>query len=119
MDVKLNSSEIKIMNVIWDEGDIPAKRISDVLKEDTGWTLNTTYTFIKRCISKGAIERREPHFICHALIEREQVQAYETKALIDKLFGSSADKLFASMLSGKVLTPEEIQRLKKMVNEME
>lgn len=23
---------------------------------------------IKRCIKKGAIERSEPHFMCHALI---------------------------------------------------
>lgn len=54
MDIKLFDSELKIMNVLWKEGDVTAKHISDVLKEETGWNMNTTYTLIKRCIKKGA-----------------------------------------------------------------
>ena len=68
MSIKLFDSELKIMNVLWQEGDCTAKYISDVLKEETGWNMNTTYTLIKRCIQKGAIERSEPNFMCHALI---------------------------------------------------
>ena len=56
------------MNVLWAQGDVSAKHISNVLKEEIGWNMNTTYTLIKRCIKKGAIERLEPNFICHALI---------------------------------------------------
>lgn len=63
MSVKLFDSERKIMNVLWKEGDCTAKYISDVLKEEVGWNMNTTYTLIKRCIKKGAIERSEPHFL--------------------------------------------------------
>ena len=68
MDIKLFHSELKIMNVLWTQGDVTAKHISNVLKEEIGWNMNTTYTLIKRCIKKGAIERLEPNFICHALI---------------------------------------------------
>ena len=68
MDIKLFDSELKIMNVLWTQGDVSAKHISNVLKEEIGWNMNTTYTLIKRCIKKGAIERLEPNFICHALI---------------------------------------------------
>ena len=42
MNVKLFDSELKIMNVLWKEGDTTAKHISDVLKEETGWNMNTT-----------------------------------------------------------------------------
>ena len=52
MSVKLFDSELKIMNVLWQEGDCTAKHISDVLKEETGWNMNTTYTLIKRCIRR-------------------------------------------------------------------
>ncbi len=75
MAVKLFDSELKVMDVLWKEGDMPAKQISDILKESTGWNMNTTYTVIKKCIAKGAIERREPNFLCHALIARDVVQA--------------------------------------------
>ena len=81
MDVKLFDSELKVMTVLWKEGDATAKHISDVLKEEVGWNMNTTYTLIKRCMKKGAIERSEPNFMCHALISQEEVQKAETQEL--------------------------------------
>lgn len=118
MDVKLVDFELKVMNVLWREGDATAKHISDVLKEETGWNMNTTYTLINRCIKKGAIARFEPNFMCHALIPKEEVQILETEALLDKIFDGSADKLFATLLGRKKLSKEEIGNLKKMVEEL-
>lgn len=63
--------------------------------------MNTTYTLIKRCIKKGAIERSEPNFMCHALIPKEEVQEAETKELVDKIYDGSVDKLFAALLGRK------------------
>lgn len=119
MSVKLFDSELKIMNVLWQEGDCTAKHISDVLKDETGWNMNTTYTLIKRCISKGAIERTEPNFMCRALIPKEEVQEAETNELIDKVYDGSADKLFAALLGRKKLSKEQIQKLKDIVGELE
>ena len=56
MQSKLFDSELKVMGVLWREGDCTAKHISDVLKQEVGWNMNTTYTLIKRCIGKGAME---------------------------------------------------------------
>lgn len=119
MNVKLFDSELKVMGVLWREGDITAKRVSDILKEEAGWNMNTTYTLIKRCIGKGAIERREPHFICHALIPREEVQAAETDEFIDRIYDGSVDKLFAALIGRKKLSEEQIVRLRKIVEEGE
>lgn len=119
MEIKLFDSELKIMDVLWREGDTTAKHISDVLKEDTGWNMNTTYTLIKRCIKKGAIERTEPNFMCHALIPKKEVQEAETNELINKIYDGSADKLFAALLGRKKLTDEQIDKLKQIVGEFE
>lgn len=119
MEIKLFDSELKVMDVLWKAGDITAKKISDILKEQVGWNMNTTYTLIKRCIAKGAIERREPNFICHALIPKGQVQEQEMKELINKVFDGSADLLFASLLNRKNLSAEEIEKLKQIVNNLE
>lgn len=118
MEIKLFDSELKVMDVLWKEGDTTAKRISDILKELTGWNMNTTYTLIKRCIRKGAIERREPNFLCHALIAKEQVQEQETTELVNKVFDGSTDLLFASLLNRKNLSTEEIERLKQLVSKL-
>lgn len=115
MNIKLFDSELKVMNVLWREGDTTAKHISDVLKEETGWNMNTTYTLIKRCINKGAIERSEPNFMCHALIPKEEVQKAETNELIDKIYDGSANHLWAALLGKKHLSTEQIEKLKQMV----
>ena len=119
MDIKLFDSELKVMDVLWREGDATAKHIASVLNEEVGWNVNTTYTLIKRCIKKGAIERTEPNFMCHALIPKEDVQEAETDELINKIYDGSADKLFAALLGRKKLSREQIDKLKKMVDELE
>ena len=119
MDIKLFDSELKVMDVLWREGDTTAKRIAAVLNEEVGWNVNTTYTLIKRCIKKEAIERTEPNFMCHALIPKEEVQEAETNELINKIYDGSADKLFAALLGRKKLSKEQIDKLKKIVDEFE
>ncbi|MDR2771725.1 MAG: BlaI/MecI/CopY family transcriptional regulator, partial [Clostridiales Family XIII bacterium] len=55
MNVKLFDSELKVMDVLWQEGDLTAKGIAKILAGRIGWNKNTTYTVIKKCIDKGAI----------------------------------------------------------------
>src|SRR5699024_12248525 len=113
--MKLFDSELKVMGVLWREGDQTAKHISDILKTEIGWNMNTTYTVIKKCMAKGAIARSEPNFLCHALVSREAVQAAETEELIGKLFDGAPDQLFASLLGSQRLTREQIERLRRMI----
>ena len=85
MEVKLFDAELKVMDVLWEKGDTPAREIARKLTEELGWNVNTTYTLIKRCINKGAIRRSEPGFVCHALIPKAAVQEAETEELINKV----------------------------------
>ncbi len=119
MDGKLFDSELKVMNILWKEGDVEARHIAQMLEAEIGWNVNTTYTLIKRCIKKGAIERREPRFLCHALIPREAVQEAETNELINKIYDGSADKLFSALLGRKKLSAEQIKKLRQIVGELE
>ena len=117
--MKVFDSELKVMEVLWQRGDQTAKEIARILRESTGWNVNTTYTVIKKCVAKGAVERREPHFLCHALVTKEEVQAEETEALLGRLFDGSPDLLFASLLSRRRLTPEQIRDLRRLVDQLE
>lgn len=119
MAVKLFDSELKVMDVLWRYGDMTAKRLSDILKDETGWNMNTTYTVIKKCVAKGAIERTEPNFRCRALITKRDAQDAETDELIGKLYDGCADKLFAALLGRRRLSGEEIARLRRLVSELE
>ena len=90
--------------------DLSLREIARTLGEELGWNVNTTYTLIKRCMKKGAIERSEPGFLCHALIPKSAVQEAETDELINKVYDGSADKLFAA---------QQIEKLRQIVGDLE
>lgn len=118
MKIKLFDSELKIMEVVWKNGDLSAGQIAKILKEEIGWNRNTTYTVIKKCIAKGAIERYEPNFMCKPLIAKEEVQSYETDELINKMFDGSKEKFFSAFLDNESLTDNEISQLKQLVDRL-
>ena len=117
--MKLFDSELKVMDILWRKGDQTAKQIADLLREETGWNVNTTYTVIKKCVAKGAIQRTEPNFLCHPLLPKTEVQKAETDELIGKLFDGSADKLFSALLGRKKLTAEQLTALKEIVGDLD
>ena len=117
VDVKLFDSELKVMEVLWEQGAKTAKEIVDVLSERIGWNKNTTYTIIKKCIEKGAIERGEPGFLCTPLVTRDEVARSETEQLIDKMFGGSSELFFSSFLKNQGLSEADAARLARMIEE--
>lgn len=119
MQIKLGDSELKVMNVLWDEGDTTAKHISAVMTDKYGWNINTTYSLLKRCIKKGAVQRYEPNFMCHALVSREEIQKQETANFLEKFFDGSTDKLFSSLLGQKNLSRSQVEKIEQLISELE
>jgi BlaI family transcriptional regulator, penicillinase repressor len=118
MEIKLFDSELKVMEILWRDGATSAKKIAEVLKTQVGWSKTTTYTVIKKCIEKKAIERHEPNFVCHPLVSREQAREYETTGLINRMYDGAADQLIASLIGNRKLSPQEIERLRKLVDDL-
>ena len=119
MSIKLYDSELKVINLIWQQGELSAQQLAKLLADAFGWSKTTTYTVIKKLIDKGAIERTEPGFLCRALVSREQAQEAETNELIERLFGGSPDLLVSSLLSRKKLSAGEIERLRRLIDKAE
>lgn len=115
--MKLFDSELKVMEVLWEQGAKPARDIVDVLSDRIGWNKNTTYTVIKKCIEKGSIEREEPNFLCKPLVTKDEVAQSETEQLIDKMFGGSSELFFSSFLKNQGISEVDAARLAKMIKE--
>ncbi|MDE6881674.1 MAG: BlaI/MecI/CopY family transcriptional regulator, partial [Lachnospiraceae bacterium] len=76
--MKLFDSELKVMEVLWEQGTKSARDIVDVLSQRIGWNKNTTYTVIRKCIEKEAVSREDPGFLCTPLVTRDEVARSET-----------------------------------------
>lgn len=115
-EIRLHEGELNVMELLWSNKVLVAKDISKIIKEYIGWEKNTTYTYIKRLIDKGAITREDPGFLCRAAISKKQVQEIETSVLIKNLYNGSVATFIHDYFDGKSLSTEEILELNKVVN---
>lgn len=119
MCIKFFDSELHVMEVLWERGDCTAKEISEILNERIGWNINTTYTVIKKCIAKGAVERYGKNFMCKALVNKKQTQLYETRELIKRMFNGSKLQFFNTLINKETLTDEEIKDMRDLIDKLE
>ena len=115
---KLFDSELKVMEPLWEDGEQPAGALAKRLAESCGWNRNTTYTVVKKLIDKGAVERRDPGFVCVPRVTRQEVQRQETDNLISRLFGGSKTQFLSAFLSERDLAPDEAEQLRKLIRDM-
>ena len=109
--MKLFDSELRVMEVLWQEGPIPARQVAEILGGKIGWNKNTTYTVIKKCVDKGAVAREEPDFICRPLVAREEVPAVVERAILlfqreglpGERFGSTVERLGMARVEAELL----------------
>ena len=119
MTEKLFSSEIRVMELLWKNGEMSAKEIAAALSESVGWSKTTTYTVIKKCVEKGAVLRTEPGFVCSAAVSENEVRESEAFELIDRLFGGKPDLLISALIGSGKISTEQLEALRSLVRGME
>jgi len=115
----LASAERKVMETVWNGGDMTAKDIAASLRETAQWSKTTSYTMITRCVDKGYLVRKDPHYVCSAKVSREEVSRWETEELLENNFKGSADLLVAALVDQKKLSKKDVERLCKLVEDIE
>ena len=111
--------ELKILEALWEEGDMTAKGLAIKLEKSVGWRQTTTYTVINRSVGKGLIKRLGTDFTCRAAITQEEARKQEAELLVNKLFDGSPDKLIASLLGRSKLTTSQIEKLRNILQEFD
>lgn len=113
--MKLSESEYRLMEIVWKKGAMEAATLTAICLERFDWKKPTVYTMLKRLGAKGALvfENR----IVEALVPKELVDRTETQALLDRSFGGSLPNFMAAFLQDRKLTPEEAERLNRMIEE--
>lgn len=115
MQIKLFDSELKLMDILWENEPVSAKELSILAAERIGWNKNTTYTVLKKLVNKNVIQRSEPGFICTSLIKKDDVRKAETESLIQRLYNGSKKALFSALLEEEPLSEDELKELREML----
>ncbi len=117
MNYSITDAELVIMKIIWSEGDTKAMDIARIAGELRGWEKNTVYTMITRLTKKGIIERIEPGYICHALVDEETYRRSESRGIVEKLFSGSFGLFARAFMEENKLSGNDIEELKKIIEE--
>lgn len=111
----MSDSDLKVLEIIWENGSCKASYIAKTLQQKIGWSLNTTYTVIRRALDKGLIQRTDPGFICSALISREEVQNISIQEVREKYFNNSNINFIKALITNYELSENDIEEIYSVI----
>jgi predicted transcriptional regulator len=114
-EFKLFDAEYKFLDIIWELEPINSTELAKICFEKLGWKKSTTYTMIRKLCSRDILKNENATVT--SLIKREQVQKYESEALLEKSFDNSLPAFIATFLQDKKLSKKEAEELKNMIEE--
>ncbi|MGL5311973.1 MAG: BlaI/MecI/CopY family transcriptional regulator [Peptostreptococcaceae bacterium] len=114
-EIKLSDSEMKFMNLIWDNTPINSTELVRIVEASLGWKKSTTYTVLRR-LSQRSILKNENAVVTY-LVKREDVQQVKGDEILGKIYGGSIKMFLASFLNKEKISKEEAKELANMIEE--
>jgi BlaI family transcriptional regulator, penicillinase repressor len=112
---KLFDAEYKFVCIIWELGPINSTELVKICMNRLGWKKSTTYTVLKKLCERGILQNQDA--VVSALVEREQVQKFESEELLARAFDGSLPTFLASFLQDRKLSKDEAEELSRMIKE--
>lgn len=118
--MQIADAEWRVMEVLWQSSPLTAAEIIAALA-DVGWTAATVKTLLHRLTKKGAIgfEAEGKRYSYRPIVPRKACVREVTRSLVDRVFGGEPLSLLEYFVKSTKLSPEELQQLKRLVEEQE
>lgn len=117
MKVSLTDREADVMQVLWDQGPCLVAEVRERLSDDLAYT--TVLTVLRVLESKGYVGHQEEgrgHRYFPS-VKQKTARRNAIQHLTDKLFKGSADLLLSHLVSEQRLSPEQIERMRRLLAE--
>ena len=124
---KISDAEWMVMHALWKNGRQSSNEVVAEIVPKTGWSPNTVRTLLNRLTDKGVLlaekergkEKDYPLCFYTPLHTREECEAIHTRTFLDKVFDGDAYRLLAHFVDEMSLTPEQIEELRKKLDEIQ
>lgn len=115
---RLPDTELEVMKALWDTGaDTPRSTLEAQLAA-FGWASNTVNTYLSRLADKGfvSVRRAGKSNLYTPLVSREAYLAYDSRAVLDRLYGTPRNFLAALARDG--LERGELEELQALLDQL-
>lgn len=110
---KIFESEYRFCLILWERGPATTTELVKLCRERLSWKRTTTYTVIKRLGERGVLKNENG--TVSALISREEAQAAEIDALMEKKFQGSLPAFLAAFARRQALSEEEVEEIRRII----
>jgi predicted transcriptional regulator len=114
------AGELEILRVLWRLGPSTVRDVHEALRERrVGYT--TVLKLLQIMTEKGLVKRDESQraHVYEARLPQEQTETQLVRDLVDRAFGGSPGRLVMQALSSRKATPEERDRIRQLLDELE
>jgi BlaI family penicillinase repressor len=122
--IKPSESELAILQVLWRQGPATVREVNEVLslQKPTGYT--TTLKLMQIMHEKGLLTRTSEgakgrSHIYTPTVQEAQVSTHLLDSFIQRVFQGSTAKLVMGALGRSKASPEEIEQIKRFLDEID
>src|SRR5271169_5280859 len=119
---KPTASELEILHVLWSRGPSTVREVYDSLNEKRPLGYTSVLKLLQIMTVKGTVRRRDETQRAHvyeACLPAEQTKRQFAGYMLQRVFEGSASQLMMHALAGRKSSPEEIDELRRLLDEYE
>jgi len=118
VEAAFTGRELDIMSVLWQRGSGSVAEVREALDDSVAYT--TVLKILQILEEKGAVrhEAEGRAYRYFALVESGEAGKTALSRIREKIFGGSAELLLTQLVSDHNVSPEELGRMKKLLEEM-
>lgn len=115
---RLPDTELEVMKALWATGPDTPRSLLEERLAGFGWASNTVNTYLSRLSDKGFVSaRREGKSNLYTpLIGQEEYQAFDSRAVLERLYGSPRN--FVAALAREGMRQEELEELRALLDQL-
>jgi BlaI family penicillinase repressor len=115
----MGKGQFQIMNVLWSRGPSTAREITDELSLTNPVAHSTVQTLLRQLESKGAIahEVHDRTFLFRPLFSAAEFTETPLHEILMRIYHGSVVNLMSHLLKHERISPEELDRLRELINE--
>jgi predicted transcriptional regulator len=113
--------ELAILQVLWRHGPCTVRDVHERLSQERQIGYTTVLKLMQIMTDKGLVARDETQraHVYRARVAEEDTQTRLVDNLLDRAFGGSAEKLVLRALTAQKASPEELERIRDILDKLE
>lgn len=115
----LTEAELRLMEIIWDLGEATVSDVVARLPKKRALAYNTVLTILRILERKGYLAHKKDGraFVYHAVVEQQDARRTALKYVVSRFFENSPELLVLNLLENENISPDELERLRKMIED--